>query len=373
VKLRAWLDEHFELSRGGAAANVPAMEGMRGFAVFLVFLVHYIGLIQGLLRPEPATTAFIKGASLIGNCGVDLFFVLSGYLIYGSLMARHPPYGRFLRRRVQRIYPVFIAVFAVYLALSAGFPAQSKIPAGPGRALGYLLFNFLLLPGIVPVEAMITVAWSLSYEMFFYLVLPPVVALLAPRERSAGARALGFALAALAWTAISAFVEPLPVRLILFLAGMLVWEALGAGLGSRLRAGGVLGALALLGALAFKLLPLPGRPGFVAKIFVLFLGFGLLCFCVFARPESWLARAFAWTPLRWLGNMSYSYYLVHGLALHATFLFVGRALGHGQSGMALFFGLLPFAFAVSVLVAAAVYLAIELRWSLRPSRAPAPR
>jgi peptidoglycan/LPS O-acetylase OafA/YrhL len=148
---------------------------------------------------------------------------------------------------------------------------------------------------------------------------------------------------------------------------MLVWEALGSKLAPPRRSASALGALALAGALAFKLLPLPGRAGFAAKIFVLFLGFGALCFCVFARPESRLARGFAWTPLRWLGNMSYSYYLVHGLALHATFLGVGRVLGRGQASLGLFFGLLPFAFAISVVVSALMYLAVELRWSLSPT------
>lgn len=54
------------------------MEGMRGFAVFLVFLVHYVTLVKPWIANELALIAFSSGLHTIGNTGVDLFFVLSG-------------------------------------------------------------------------------------------------------------------------------------------------------------------------------------------------------------------------------------------------------------------------------------------------------
>jgi len=65
----------------------------------------------------------------IGHSGVDLFFVLSGYLIYGALIRKKVSYLSFFRRSVERIYPTFLCVFAIYLVLSILFPEENKIPA----------------------------------------------------------------------------------------------------------------------------------------------------------------------------------------------------------------------------------------------------
>ena len=105
------------------------MEGLRGFAVFLVFVVHYVTLFG----PWNSKTSWLHELSRVihalGNVGVDLFFVLSGYLIYGSLIERGQRYLVFLRRRVERIYPAFLVVFVAYVALSYVFPAENKIPS----------------------------------------------------------------------------------------------------------------------------------------------------------------------------------------------------------------------------------------------------
>ena len=77
-----WLSQQFELSRGGGADNVRPMEGLRGFAVFLVFLVHYVTLVKPWVTANPILLDFSSKLHSIGNAGVDLFFVLSGYLIY---------------------------------------------------------------------------------------------------------------------------------------------------------------------------------------------------------------------------------------------------------------------------------------------------
>lgn len=53
-----WLRARFELSRGGAGQNIRPMEGLRGFAVFLVFLVHYANLIRPWLLPESSLLEF---------------------------------------------------------------------------------------------------------------------------------------------------------------------------------------------------------------------------------------------------------------------------------------------------------------------------
>ena len=90
-----------------------------GYAGLLVFLVHHHTLFGGYLPPAGLvfkTSAFLH---TIGNSGVDLFFVLSGYLVYGQIIRKPLSYWTFLRRRVARIYPAFLAVFVVYLCLAA--------------------------------------------------------------------------------------------------------------------------------------------------------------------------------------------------------------------------------------------------------------
>ncbi|MES3024862.1 MAG: acyltransferase [Pseudomonadota bacterium] len=351
-----WLAKRFELSRAQGAPGMRPMEGLRGLAVFLVFLVHYLTLARPWLGAG-AAPAFADAVHTIGNSGVDLFFVLSGYLIYGSLMRRPQPYLRFLARRVERIYPVFLLVFALYLALSLLLPAQSKIPQAPLEATLYLVQNLLLLPGLFPIEPMIAVAWSLSYEVLYYIALPALIGVARLRGRSALWRVCFFVGAAgaalllgLRWGG--------PVRLAMFVAGILLHEALA----GRARPPGAAIALPALALAWLALLsPLAGA----GKAALLGAAFFLLCWACFGRPAGVLARAFSWTPLRWLGNMSYSFYLLHGLALKAMFALVAAlvpAVAHGAPPLALLL-LAPMLLAC-LLAAGCVFVLVERPCSL---------
>jgi exopolysaccharide production protein ExoZ len=333
------LRERFELGRG--ESNLQPMEGLRGFAVFLVFLVHYV-TESGAIGP------FFEAVHAIGNTGVDLFFVLSGYLIYGNLIAKPQPFGRFMARRLRRLYPAFIVVFAVYLALSIAMPALSKIPAE--GAASYVVANLLMLPGLLPIEPMIAVAWSLSYELFYYLVVPLVILAAGLRGRSPAWRiaffsALGVGI--MAWC----FFNAGHVRLAMFVAGILVYEL-------RAKVSDRIAVFAAAIALAAIPLETYGSGPYTLKVAGLFVGFGALCAACFARPHGALGRTFSWTPLRWLGNMSYSYYLIHGLALKAAFMVVGQ--GH-------FWPMLPVMFAMALVPSAALFLLVERPFSLSPS------
>jgi peptidoglycan/LPS O-acetylase OafA/YrhL len=128
---------------------------LRGLAVLLVFLVHYITLSEDWVSASPDWHRWTTLVRSLGNVGVDLFFVLSGYLIYGLLIKAERPFLPYLRRRVVRIYPAFAAVFAVYLLVSALLPQKSKLPEGTSDALLYIAANFLLLPGMFDIEPMI--------------------------------------------------------------------------------------------------------------------------------------------------------------------------------------------------------------------------
>ena len=151
------------------------MEGLRGLAVLLVFFVHFHALFGGYAIEYPVFDFLSRLGGSIGNSGVDLFFVLSGCLIYGGLFRRKVPYFKFIRRRLERIYPAFLAVFILYLLLSVVFRDENKIHGSLLAVSLYVLANALLLPGIFAITPIITVAWSLSYEFFFYLIIPVIV------------------------------------------------------------------------------------------------------------------------------------------------------------------------------------------------------
>ncbi len=361
----SWLREHFELSRGGGTHNVRSMEGLRGFAVFLVFLVHYTTFIDPWIAKPTLTRALAQTLHTIGNTGVDLFFVLSGYLIYGMLISREQPFLRFLTRRAERIYPAFLAVFLIYFVLSFLLPSHSKIPDGSFDAVLYLSENLLLLPGLFPIDPMITVAWSLSYEMFYYVAIPVVIGLVGLRQKSIAWRVSFFCAVALVTVAYCAIAGG-PVRLVMFVSGILLYETIRSGRFRAPRSSVALAALVI--GLLCTLLPVGGSMGQALKMSILFASFFALCFSCFFYPNAWLGRAFSWTPVRWLGNMSYSYYLLHGLALQVAFLALGVFLPPIEQGFPFFFALLPLMFALTLCPSALLFLVIERPISLTPTQ-----
>lgn len=351
----------FELSRGGDAANVRPMEGLRGFAVMLVFLVHYVTLIEPWISKQAAVAPLGVILHSIGHAGVDLFFVLSGFLIYGSLMTRHQRFGPYMARRVQRIYPAFAFVFFLYLGLSFLFPSESKIPADPVRGLVYLIQNFLLLPGLFPIPAMITVAWSLSYEMFFYLVIPGLIAVFRLRERKPVMRVLLLVALALGIAAHD-FLGGGHIRLVMFVAGMLLHETMAHAQGPTPSSS--VAFFAVVSGLALSAWPIGGAMAAPIKAFGLFGAFFVLCLACFRNPQSRIAQSFSWTPLRWLGNMSYSYYLLHGLTLKACFLLLGKLVPVHPMGSWVFWSLLPIWFIATLVSSAVLFVAVERPFSL---------
>jgi exopolysaccharide production protein ExoZ len=356
-----WLQNQFELSRGEANGNVRPMEGLRGFAVFLVFVVHYVTLIEPWLSNGTDLIRLARTLHTIGNSGVDIFFVLSGYLIYGSLMSREQKFLPFIRRRVQRIYPVFIIVFVTYIALSWIFPSENKIPTGLLDAVLYLGQNFLLLPGLLPVKALITVAWSLSYEMFYYISLPLLISLLKLRQRGVYCRVSIFSALAVVFAIASAQYGG-PTRLLMFIPGILLYEVTQHRLFSA--SGSRVGLIALLTGLISPLASIDGSFGVLFKTGCLFVAFFIICHTCFEQSFGALGRAFSLGCLRWLGNMSYSYYLVHGLALKAAFLVLGKLFPLNGQGILFFVAMMIMMFIWTLIPSAVTFIAIERPFSI---------
>jgi len=154
-----------------------------------------------------------------------------------------------------------------------------------------------------------------------------------------------------------------PIRLIMFVSGILLYEA-GSNKGVSAPSS-AFGLLTLCVGLLATLLPVTGSGGAVVKIIILFVSFFVLCFSCFGNPTTWLPRGFSWTPLRWLGNMSYSYYLLHGLALKAGFLVLTKTFpAAGGSNPLWFWMLLPIMFGLTLIPTTILFLAIERPLSL---------
>jgi peptidoglycan/LPS O-acetylase OafA/YrhL len=155
-------------------ARLAGLDTLRALAIALVLLTHYNGFV--------ARGSIFGFIGEVGWAGVDLFFVLSGYLIGNQLLA---PAARgvslslkaFFARRLLRTLPNYYVVLAIYLLLPHS-PIWGKTMAPVWR---YLTFtqNFGLHYGET-----FTHSWSLCIEEQFYLVLPLAVLALVGRGRS---------------------------------------------------------------------------------------------------------------------------------------------------------------------------------------------
>src|SRR5271166_1868286 len=155
---------------GGSGRSFP-IEGLRGVAVTLVFLQHYCTQFTTYAKPSGFTDDFAQALQNFGAYGVELFFVLSGFLIYGILLRRQPSFIPFIARRAQRLYPAFIVAFLIGIVWEFSRPEPKiwKIPDNINDAAVYLVANLLFLPGLFPLPPLFTVNWSMSYEWWFYL------------------------------------------------------------------------------------------------------------------------------------------------------------------------------------------------------------
>ncbi len=149
--------------------EIPALTSLRYFAALWVVLFHVreIGLWQGGVAAYRATIA-------LGYLGVSFFFVLSGFILVYVYGGREIAKGRFWQARFARIYPAYVFSLLITLpGLLYAWPLMRK-----QHLAGLVLTSYpLLLEAWFPKILLFwnPVAWSLSVEVFFYLLFPTLM------------------------------------------------------------------------------------------------------------------------------------------------------------------------------------------------------
>ena len=353
-------------------AHLPQLDGLRTVAVLLV-LVYHVARTEDL--------PLLPG----GFVGVDVFFVLSGFLITSLLLREHARTGRialrrFYVRRLWRLYPALLLVSAVTAAAIGLTPEVFGLaPASPAEALVALSYGMSWWSGLELTGGpyLLGLTWSLSVEEHFYLLWP--LLLLALLRRGGGLRAVvGVAVLANAWPAVLWLSGADPDRLYFLpdsrfaqlltgcaLATLLLRRAPG-DLGRLRRAFTPAAALTALGALG--LVALAGSRTdawyWLGGMQVLGLGAAAVIGSLVLHADSRLAATLRWGPLPVLGLWSYGIYLWHLPLIRLAQPLLGDTL-LVATGAAL----------LAVPVAAASYRFVEqpvLRWSRRPHLSAAP-
>jgi len=301
--------------------HVPALDGIRGIAVLLVVACHALAVAGGFL-------------------GVEIFFVLSGFLITTLLLEEWQTQGRirlnrFYVRRVRRLYPALATVLTAWLGLAA--LGLTPRPLG-GEAVGVLVAGTYVANAasawFYGLPEGLRHLWSLALEEQFYLLWPPLLAIVLRRPRGGCALMRGLLAAALLVTVVRTalalhgsnylMLYESPVTAgggLLLGCAAAVWRL--RGLPPTLTRGRRLEALGLA-SLGFLVLLAWRGPGASDHLYYTWLmplvdlASAALVLSVVAVPLSLLARACSHRWLTWCGRISYSLYLVHPVVLVVT-------------------------------------------------------
>ena len=296
----------------------PDIEGIRGVAILLV-----VGFHAGI-------------RSLAGGfVGVDVFFVLSGFLITGILAREVAATGdvdvqAFYARRARRLLPALLVVLVATIGLSMWLyaPIDQPMIASDGRAVALHYGNVLFARNAVNYHASsgnpFLHTWSLAVEEQFYLIWPFLFAFVGRSYGASGATprrlinwiAIAGALSFVASLWLTGVSQPwaffgMPTRIWEFAVGGMAALALTDRAAPGERVGFTLQGLGLA-AIAFatvsfdEALPYPGFAALLPAAGAV----ALISGGAIAR-SSVLTTALSSAPLRWLGRMSYSWYLWH--------------------------------------------------------------
>jgi len=306
--------------------HIPALDGLRGLAIVLVFL-HHIGWAI-----EQAVPGFDPGKLLLKSmwCGVDLFLVLSGFLITGILVDTRERKGYFrvfYARRTIRVFPLYFGVLALlFLVLRPVLSGRADYDRLVGEQWWFWLYlqNWRMgLWGWVDWEY-VNHLWYVALDQQFYLVWPLVV-YLTPRRHLLAVICVGAA-SGLAWRVGLSQTNVSDMACYLWTPCRVDSLLLGAALAVLVRSpSGIRAVLACrkwtLAASAAALAGWglyagwwnPMGPRFRVFGFSLLAVFfaSVLSYCVLAERRSAIVKLLEARGLRWLGQISYGLYVVH--------------------------------------------------------------
>ncbi len=305
--------------------HLKSLDGLRGVAILLVLLCHS-------LIDFPADTFLGKAVQSVGSStwwGVDVFLVLSGFLVTGVLLhSKEKPryFRRFYGRRAVRIMPLYFLLLILLLWLGPLFSLWELPPALSGwNQLWYWSYlaniHFVLLPpgaDLFHTEHL----WALCVEEQFYLFWPLLVLICSPKQLKGVAIGiiLGSTLLRLGgwlfwdWSAVTLY-KMTPLRIDGMAAGALLALLIRSPgfLGTRIRLAQVLMALSILGLLALGL-PMRGlfrTPALLALGMPLFALMSCsLMYLLLSNTQSALNRVLQQSWLCFFGRVSYAAYLV---------------------------------------------------------------
>ncbi|MES1187209.1 MAG: acyltransferase family protein [Myxococcales bacterium] len=299
--------------------HLPALDGLRGLALVGVLLFHADGLLPG------------------GYLGVDLFFVLSGYLITSLLLTEHRDRGHidlaaFWVRRARRLFPALLALMpavAVYGWVFARPEELHTLRLQALASLGYFanwhaIFDHRSYWQLFSAPSPLEHTWSLSIEEQFYLVWPLIVTVLLRRHGPRVVLGVSLLLTLLSMAAMAALFSAgatsraylgTDTRMAAILAGAALATLLPLGSSLPATCARWLDALGLVAAagLAIAWCKLHGTSSFLyhGGFWLSELAALVLIACAVLDRKSLVARALSLKPLAWLGTISYGVYLWH--------------------------------------------------------------
>lgn len=289
--------------QGKQSSRIAELDGLRAIAITLVILYHL-------------SRVLFRGASM----GVDIFFVISGYIITAGLLAERRRDGnisikKFYLRRVRRIWPALIATVIFTLVSGAVIGENYLKPAG--EALGSFMNWALAFRFADPGLPALNHTWSLSTEEQFYLVWPLTLTLILRWRRNSVVCALAVAIAAVtAWRYVLHF-SGAPFERIHFAfdtrADQLLIGCLLAMIGAR-RLPALLSRMWFVPAamLALVALLLPARVPLMATAGYTVIGISSAWLVTAAvEPVPIFSRLMTLPFVQWAGLRSYSLYLWH--------------------------------------------------------------
>jgi exopolysaccharide production protein ExoZ len=278
------------------------IQAMRGIAALSVVCGHAVSA-----RPDMVGPGLAKGALTILASGVDIFFVISGFIIASTAAAQRDPWN-FVFRRAVRIFPVY------WLVLAAALVSSSWIVLSPGErpALDFGLIFAWTYPNwyIAP-------AWSIAFELHFYAAVAIILAVAPSRLFELLFAGLGIVLVAVAFRLqLGIYSHPLVLE---FGAGVGI-AYLQRNSGLRFSRRNLVLSVVLFAA-GWYWIFLHGSPDpHLARVATYGLASALLIHAVVAAEIE--GKSFS-PILQWLGEISYALYVVHYLVVYWIASFTG--------------------------------------------------